>query len=167
MGLDMYLKKKIYLGFDYEHNVDKEKESKIVINGKEYPTEDLSEISYAVMYWRKANQIHDWFVREVQEGEDDCKEYYVSKKQLEELLDDCKKVKDSLQLPLLQIEGEKSSFLDVSVAEDLLPTSSGFFFGDTEYDEYYLEDINNTIKGLKEILLKDNKNAEFYYRSSW
>ncbi len=30
---------------------------------------------------------------------------------------------------------------DPSKAEELLPTQSGFFFGGTEYDEYYMNSI--------------------------
>ena len=30
---------------------------------------------------------------------------------------------------------------DNSLAEELLPTRSGFFFGSTDYDEWYFEDI--------------------------
>jgi len=38
-------------------------------------------------YWRKANQIHKWFVDNVQGGEDNCGEYYVSHEKLKDLLD--------------------------------------------------------------------------------
>lgn len=36
-------------------------------------------ISEQVAYWRKANQIHRWFVNIVQGGEDDCNPYEVTK----------------------------------------------------------------------------------------
>jgi hypothetical protein len=51
--------------------------------------------------------------------------------------------------------------------EELLPTTKGFFFGSTEYDEYYMSDIKSTIKGLEEILSEDVSNGDFYYQSSW
>ena len=41
---------------------------------------------------------------------------------------------------------------------------SGFFFGGTDYDEWYYNDIENTIKIL-ESALEDGD--EFYYSSSW
>jgi hypothetical protein len=44
-----------------------------------------SEVIEEVMYWRKANQIHKWFVDNVQDGVDDCKEYWVSEEKLQEL----------------------------------------------------------------------------------
>ena len=43
------------------------------------------DVSKVVGYWRKANQIHDWFVRNVQSGEDNCRDYHVSREKLEEL----------------------------------------------------------------------------------
>lgn len=42
-----------------------------------------------VGYWRKANHIHKWFVDNVQDGNDDCHEYYVPIKKLHELRDTC------------------------------------------------------------------------------
>ena len=47
------------------------------------------DVSVNVAYWRKANQIHNWFVTNVQRGEDDCGEYYVSREKLSQLLRDC------------------------------------------------------------------------------
>ena len=97
----------------------------------------------------KSYQIHQWFVDNVQQGEDDCGNYYVGRETLEELLEICKKVKE-----------------DNSLAEKLLPTQSGFFFGGTEYDEWYFQDIDNTIEILEECL-KDKSADEFEYHSSW
>lgn len=43
-----------------------------------------------VGYWRKANHIHNWFVENVQDGEDDCRYHgEVTKEDLEELLVSC------------------------------------------------------------------------------
>lgn len=178
MGLDMYLKKKIYFGLDYEHNLKPNKKTKIVINGVEQPTKDLSDITYASMYWRKANHIHQFFVDSVQEGNDDCKEYYVDKEVLAELLERCKKVKASLEASEFEESEEQEDFFtkekfrykifkNTEVAEELLPSTPGFFFGNTDYNSHYLSDITDTIEGLEEILSGDNKNAEYYYQSSW
>ena len=49
---------------------------------------------------------------------------------------------------------------------DLLPTIQGFFFGSTEYDEYYYSDIDETIEILENVLNCDN-NIKFEYRASW
>ena len=134
-------------------------------------------------YWRKANEIHNWFVENVQNGVDDC-EYHeeVTKEALEELLTTCQKVLDSCEL----VEGKVNNgykyengrtipiiedgkyVKDPSVAMKLLPTTSGFFFGGTDYDEYYVEDIKNTIEICKKALeTTDFETQMIFYVSSW
>lgn len=39
-----------------------------------------------------------------------------------------------------------------SVAQKLLPTQNGFFFGSTDYTEWYAEQINDTIKDLEKVI---------------
>jgi hypothetical protein len=51
------------------------------------------------------------------------------------------------------------------VAAENLPTTSGFFFGSTDYDEWYMEDMKLTKKILTEALA--DKQGEYYYHSSW
>ncbi len=51
--------------------------------------------------------------------------------------------------------------------EALLPTTSGCFFGSTEYDSYYLDDIKNTKEVLDKVLSLDTKGWDFEYHSSW
>ena len=49
-----------------------------------------------VAYWRKANSVHKWFVDHVQNGEDDCDFHNeVTKKDLEELREACRKILES------------------------------------------------------------------------
>ena len=97
-------------------------------------------------YWRKANQIHNWFVENIQEGKDDCGTYQVSGRKLKELVNLCKEVLQNFKQ-----------------AEELLPTREGFFFGSTAYDEDYYEDLHNTIEQLKDI---DDEDI-YEYTSSW
>ena len=106
-------------------------------------------VEIKVGYWRKSNQIHQYFVDNCQGGEDDCRESYVDRDKLVELLDLCKQV-----------------LVDHSKAEDLLPSQSGFFFGNTEYNEYYYSDLSDTVEIL-ENALKMGDDWEFYYQSSW
>ena len=49
--------------------------------------------------------------------------------------------------------------------EELLPTQEGFFFGGTDYDESYIEDLKDTIKQLEPLL--EDKDGEYEYCSSW
>ena len=50
----------------------------------------------------------------------------------------------------------------------MLPTRSGFFFGGTEYDEFYLRDLKDTVEILDRVLgdplLED---CDFLYQASW
>ena len=44
---------------------------------------------------------------------------------------------------------------DSSLAKELLPTAEGFFFGSTDYNEYYYQDLVNT----KKIIEQEFQNA--------
>jgi hypothetical protein len=103
-----------------------------------------------VGYWRKANAIHDWFVQNCQDGNDDCRESYVSIEQLEELRKICQMVLDNHAL-----------------ASEYLPTTSGFFFGSTEYDEWYFQDLQSTVEIIDNALSKIGDEWTFTYQSSW
>lgn len=154
MGLDMYLSKKTYVK-NWNHTPE-EKKHKITIkqNGKQrsdIKADRITHIVEEVMYWRKANHIHHWFVENCQNGEDECQETYVSREKLKELAELCEKVVETKN-------GE------------LLPTQSGFFFGSTEYDEYYFDECKQTAKTIRELLKEnseDSYNGDFYYQSSW
>lgn len=181
MGLDMFLTKRIYVGAEYEHS-KVTGDINIFVNEKPLPI-NLNKVSYIIEsagYWRKANAIHNWFVENVQDGKDDCGEYYVSTHSMKELLSACKTVLENSKLTdgrmvshytFDELGDEVPHYVDGSViddssaAEELLPTASGFFFGDTDYNEYYLSDIKDTIVILEEAL-KD-ESAEFYYSASW
>jgi hypothetical protein len=165
MGLDQYLEARKYIdGNDYtkvgSEVVKKQNpEYENVISAVGLTMADIetdfpsATLSVQVGYWRKANQIHEWFVTNVQNGEDDCKAYYVEPDTLVELHRLCLEVLD-----------------DNSKAETLLPVSAGgFFFGSYEYDEYYFEQLKDTAEMIRKIL--DNPKLatgwDFYYQSSW
>ena len=141
------------------------------------------QIKEEVGYWRKANQIHKWFVENIQDGVDDC-DYHreVTEEDLRELLHTCRMVLNSCKLVDGQIcngytfeNGQKVPIMedgkyvvDPTVAKELLPSTSGFFFGGTDYDEWYVEDIKNTINIITNVLeTTDFETQMIYYRSSW
>lgn len=114
-------------------------------------------ISQQVGYWRKANQIHRWFVDHVQNGEDDC-DYHreCTKEVLEELLDTVNKVRKA-----------PNNRFGVT-AMSLLPVRKGFFFGNYDYDDWYKEDLEETVKILKKVLKTTDFETEMvFYLSSW
>jgi hypothetical protein len=103
-----------------------------------------------IVYWRKANAIHKWFVNNVQDGNDDCGRYEVTLEQLTELRELCKEILD-----------------DNKLAGELLPTQSGFFFGSTDYDDWYFENIRHTYNTLSDLLEYCSADEVFVYWSSW
>ena len=151
MGLDMYLYKKSYI-LSGDWMQEEHRESVVITKGGEpHPKIKSDRVKYIteeVGYWRKANAIHKWFVDNVQNGNDDCGSYRVSIDQLESLLSLC-----------------KTALEDRGMASELLPSQSGFFFGNTEYDEYYFGDLIQTIEIIEDCLSDDD--AEFEYHSSW
>ena len=150
MGLDMYLTAERYLGFR-DKLAEKAKANLIFSGIPELEHMEIKRLVYEAIYWRKANAIHKWFVDNVQEGKDDCGRYYVSKENLIELRDLCKRV--------LQ---------DKDNAQTLLPPETGFFFGGTEIDQYYFDDINHTIESIEKLLaMSFIDDLSFEYHSSW
>jgi len=146
----MYLEKRTYVK-QWDHQSAEEKHEVVVTKGGQPTKIDPKKVKYIIEeagYWRKANQILRWFVENVQNGVDNCGEYYVGSEKLTELLELCKKVE-----------------ADHSLADELLPSASGFFFGGTDYDEWYYNDITNTIAILEEAL--EDEHGDFYYSSSW
>jgi hypothetical protein len=153
MGLDMYLNASRYLSDFNEADKDKKEAMlKLFPELEVYLEEDKSpakEVSVEIGYWRKANAIHNWFVWNVQEGEDNCRKYYVDRNQLLELKDLCQKV-----------------LADNSLAKELLPPTSGFFFGSTDINASYFHDLEKTITVIDSALALP-EDWEFEYQSSW
>lgn len=194
MGLDMYLTAEVYIG-GYDHSGEEQKarfRAALEAAGlsPEMVSDDSPHVSMevCVAYWRKANAIHGWFVEHVQSGEDDCDSYAVSREQLAELRDTCKRALATAQIAEGQPNhvgttyygrahperpGEIEQHIELGRAalngEELakiLPTQPGFFFGGTDYDEGYLEDLENTIKQIDRVLALPDR-LFFSYRASW
>ena len=145
-----------------------------------YPSEGIEE---HVGYWRKANAIHKWFVEHVQDGEDDCAYHNeVTKDILEELRDACEEVLTNAVLMKgkvtngYHLKGNKwepiyedgKVVVNPDVCEDVLPCTSGCFFGSTEYDEWYIEDVKYTYELCCKLLEETDFDKQMiYYCSSW
>lgn len=145
MGLDMYLYARRYL-----YKLEDVKITKAIREASSIPDNfEVKEIKIEAGYWRKANQIHRWFVFNVQNEEDDCGYYSVDRKDLTDLRDLCQRV----------IE-------DHDLAPSELPTTAGFFFGSTEYDDWYYQELQDTIEILDKALTL-SEDWDFEYHSSW
>lgn len=109
----------------------------------------------------KANQIFNWFIDCVMNGKADKEYHEVTKKQFEDLLDACNKVKDSFI---------DSCVVNVEIAEKTLPLmkEKGYFFGTDNYDAIYVQQIIDTIYAVKEILATtDFEKETVYFNASW
>lgn len=163
MGLDQYLYVRQYVsGYDFQKEssspemaADYEKFQQIVKDlDSGYPVAEDSPHAYVelcTMYWRKANAIHGWIIRNCADGVDNCEPVTMSK-------DDIIKLQD---LAAKAIEGDKEA------QEELSPTE-GFFFGSTDRDEWYYLDLKSTRDGLAQVLTVAAKRpVSFTYWASW
>lgn len=181
----MYLAKKTYVkNWDFEK--DKAKKFAVTVKQggkvlKAIKPERVSHIVEDIGYWRKANQIHNWFIENVVgDNEWHGDGVSVSREQMEDLLGLCEKVLASSELVEGMVKNgqrstkngwedimEKGKYIkDPSVAKELLPNTEGFFFGSQEYNEWYYKDIEYTAKLIKEALA-ENDNGDFEYSASW
>jgi len=161
MGLDMYLRASEYVSRNDWHR-NEQGELKDNINPLFNEIVERLEMSniidntgfagisidFPMGYWRKSNQIHNWFVNELADGVDECQTIIVRREDLETLKELC-----------IEVIANPES------AEELLPTGSGFFFGSTEYDKYYFADLNDTIGIINRCL--ESKFDYFEYQASW
>lgn len=89
-----------------------------------------------VSYFRKVNFLLPYF-----KYEENCSEIVIDKCEVEELIEDCKRVLAAKDTDEVE-----------SVADELLPTEAGFFFGNTDYDEWYFNDVREVADKFTEIL---------------
>ena len=157
----MYAHRRVYVK-QCEHEKPEERYTVRVERGGKpvagIQSERISSVDEEVMYWRKANHIHGWFVDNVLEGDDDCRDTEVSREQIRELLRVCRTVIANSRLVRgMVVKCEKledgvwvkhrspgNVIENSTVAHKLLPVRKGFFFGREEYDEHYLYEVERT-----------------------
>lgn len=157
MGLDMYLYVEEYVSRkDYKKDYKEDNKAfDEIISALEL--RDVVEpdswtgltVQIPVGYWRKANAIHGWIVDTFADGEDNCQQIYIPRQGMEDLRKICA---DVLANP--------------SKALEVLPPQAGFFFGSTNVDEWYLQDLKYTYDLLTR-LLSNEKIDSFIYQASW
>jgi hypothetical protein len=139
MGLDMFLFKRLK---------DKCGDKNKIEILRTLDENNLTEIAY----WRKANQIHGWFINNVKDGElYDNNEYLpVSEEELK------------LLLTTIKVTLRSSVLHHYSLAEERIPPMQGFFFG------YYWKELKDTEMTIERILKDtDFDNEEVVYYASW
>lgn len=104
MGLDMYLHKKVY---QYRKPDGTLTSDMSAVTFDDYGRSNGTYVVTQAAYWRKANQIHKWFVDNVCEGNDDCKPYYCGRDKIEELVGVCREVLGVLDGAVFDVDKEK------------------------------------------------------------
>ena len=65
-------------------------------------------------------------------------------------------------------KGDYKDFSKLDKAEELLPTKSGFFFGDTGYGDDYFEDVKDADDLMRKLLDDfDFDEYQLVYSASW
>ena len=155
MGLDMYLYRREYVsGYSWKNDVDEKYTFDSIVNAVGItPTQESPHIHVEVCVadWRKANAVHKWFC-DLDGGRDECQSIYVTREHLVNLRNLCAAV-----------------LVQPAMAASALPPQAGFFFGSTEIDEWYMEDMKNTVDQIDKILESTPEDSwnDFIYRASW
>ena len=98
-----------------------------------------------VAYFRKVNFLLPFF-----EYYEDCSRLEIDDYKIDELLVKCKQVLE-----------------DHSLAETLLPTQGGFCFGNTEYNDWYFEDVKEVYDKFSEIAEDFNSDEDMLVMVCW
>ena len=96
-------------------------------------------------YFRKVNFLYGYFADSLVD-----EVAWVTREDVEDIIDRCERVKK-----------------DHSLADELLPTQGGFFFGSTQYDDWYFTDIEDVLKQFKHLLKMMDKGWNYYIVMSW
>lgn len=127
-------------------------------------------------YFRKVNFlvsfVEDLLGREII----NCEEVPFDKQMAEELVRSCKEVLSAKadiknycehqHIP----DNEIGNYTPEMIAEELLPTRPGFFFGNTDYDEWYYHDVEEVLNWCESTLLPEFNDLdvdEQIYFSIW
>ena len=204
MGLDMYLYAEKHIdSYEYEHadsgkvsrrdNPQWDKANELI---KGLPSGEYGGIviTKCVMYWRKANAVHGWIVRECAQGVDECQRIDLEREDLIKLRDVCvealkdrdnavksaepilkldtkgKSDNEVIEAMLTEIikQADKDRVTNTVTEANPIPPTAGFFFGGSDKDEYYYDYLANTAETINAILASDlNNEYNYFYRASW
>lgn len=128
--------------------LDKDEQEKIRKDIQEWYDKEPTYADHGISdigYFRKVNFLMEFFAYT-----GNCEFKEIRKEELEDLKERCNAV--------LTASNRREK------AEDLLPTQSGFFYGSTEYDEWYFRDVDEVYKWVLGVLdeLKDDEVVLMY-----
>jgi len=159
MGLDMYLRATRYFGYFDFPQIPASEDQAIIKNLVGFLPE-LGEVNgitikFEMGYWRKFQDLHDWFVENIQDGNDNCEEYFVSNEALELLLVEIRKILD-------YHNNKNETNEELRGEPEVIMGTTNYI----DYDEYDLEIVERTEKTIIRCLaLPPNYSIE--YLSSW
>lgn len=135
------------LGVSYDYQSGKYSYNPVPIKVFLNERDDILKRHYAphIAYFRKANFVYAFFSDKLV---NECA--WVTRLDLKDLIDRCERVLN-----------------DHSLAEELLPTRAGFFFGSTEYDKWYYQDVKDCLKQMKKLLEGFADDEAIYVVMSW
>ena len=126
-------------------------------------TDVMSTVPGEYYYMRKHNHIQQWIEDNVGFPEN-CENTYMTLEELQKLVGDLKEVMSAYT---------DSHDEGAEVAKEKMPTSTGFFFGDASYDDYYFNKISLDLENLETMLDKaendaaKGENVKFAYWCWW
>ena len=98
------------------------------------------------VYFRKVNFVYGYLQDKLEDEQ--C---FVDREDIEGLISRCDSV-----------------LADRSLAETLLPTTPGFFFGSLDYDNWYFHDVRDCRRQMKRLLKRYNEDTDvMYFVMSW
>ena len=98
-----------------------------------------------ILYYRKVNFLIPFFEDSVLYEEMGFILSSVHKDKIKDLIDSCEMV----------LKNRKK-------APEILPTEGGFFFGSTEYDDYYFKCVQEVLSNFKELLKDFEEDCKYY-----
>jgi hypothetical protein len=135
------------LGVEYDYKDDKYIYTPVPVSVFEKERDEILKDHYApyVGYFRKVNFFYHYFAEKLVD-----ETAWIEREDLVDIIDRCEKVLE-----------------DHTLGPKLLPTQSGFFFGSTEYDDWYYNDVKDCLKQMKGLLkgLKDDE--QLYVVMNW
>ena len=134
-------------------------------DGQSNPTENFD--PEEIGYFRKVNFLMSFF-----NYEGNCEYKEIARCELEDLRDACVEISKMkpvrVDIKFYTCGGkesvEKYSRADQQRCSELLPTTSGFFFGSTDYDQRYFHDVKEVLVWVDGVLsdLADNEVVLMY-----
>ena len=161
MGLDIYFHKtkrsewnEVKSKIDAFNELPEEEQTK-QYESETYPTKDFNPDD--IGYFRKVNFLMEFF-----HYEGNCEYQEISKGELEALQEACLEVSKMKPEKVVYIKAEHQwesdrvekvlSEADQERCAEILPTQAGFFFGNTAYNQWYLDDVKDVLAWVTGVL---------------